>query len=640
MSSSREATPAPAAGANLPLSSLDRIPRWLGFIAAFSLLLLRQPYRGVRHDATLYAGQALSHRFPNLATADFFFAGGSQDQFTLFTRLLEVMTAHLGMASADFLLLAASRVIAVWAFWSMTEGWPVSRRWLALLCVAGLSHMFGAGHIFQVLEPFVSARSMAEPLAFVALALLLRDRLGWAIAALLLSLVCHPLVGIPAAIVGWFYLIAKDRRWAWAALALVPVVGLAWAGISPFDRLRLQFDAEWFGVISVMNTHVFLSRWDGWDWLLLVSNVAVLLVSLHGEQGPLARLSRASLAATAVLFAVTFVGADLFGNVLITQLQLWRVQSVMHMMFVLWLPTLLLRLWQRNLMGRIAALALVGAITAVTQGVMNSWVLMVWATATWAMSMRGTTLSPAIMRVAFGATVLAVVGLLVFIAYGVTYEINMHLQGTAIRHPASLPFHLAASGVTLFVILLAGAARPGPAGRAFTAVLVAALAVALWQWDQRTPWSRYLEAEHPAPHPFEAAIPPTAQVWWEEGDLAPVWLLLHRPSFAAQGQYSGLLFSRQASLTGAARAPLMFDANRLTERCRMIENSVLVRLDASACALSREALVSFCTRPGPHPDFVVTSAHLDLPPVATWRFDPRDGSRPLDYALYDCAKVR
>jgi hypothetical protein len=167
------------------------------------------------------------------------------------------------------------------------------------------------------------------------------------------------------------------------------------------------------------------------------------------------------------------------------------------------------------------------------------------------------------------------------------------------------------------------------------------LGTAVWQFDQRAPFTRVVEARHEAPHPFAARIPPQAQVWWDGNELAPVWLLLRRPSFAGTGQFAGLLFDRQAAMTATRRLPLIVPVVAQSDKCGFLEAMVSGNYRFEDCRTPEPVFFGLCNPGQPeHADFLVTHETYGRPPDMTWRFDPRDGSPPLTYSLYDCKGLR
>lgn len=75
----------------------------------------------------------------------------------------------------------------------------------------------------------------------------------------------------------------------------------------------------------------------------------------------------------------------------------------------------------------------------------------------------------------------------------------------------------------------------------------ALLPLALLGWDQRTPWTRFVESSGPVPASLAALLPPHASVYWE-GGIRMLWLRLQRPSYFSGLQGSGTMFFRGTAI--------------------------------------------------------------------------------------------
>ena len=180
------------------------------------------------------------------------------------------------------------------------------------MAVIVASHFYGMERIFGFLEPFLTARApLAEPLALAALALLLRGRGALALAALAGSLLFHPLVGLTMAVVMFFLQVGRDRRWLWLLVMLLPVAGLAFAGVPPFSGLLRVYDDNWWLAVLQADAGVMLGEWRPADWVAALANLGVLAFSIRGRRDALADAGRAALAAAVVLCLVSYVAVDL-----------------------------------------------------------------------------------------------------------------------------------------------------------------------------------------------------------------------------------------------------------------------------------------------------------------------------------------
>src|SRR4051812_752601 len=79
-------------------------------LAAFVFVAVR-PNTGVRHDAILYAAQALYRLHPDIFAQDLFFKFGSQENFTVFGRVFAFLITQLGFTSATLFVLALTQVL-------------------------------------------------------------------------------------------------------------------------------------------------------------------------------------------------------------------------------------------------------------------------------------------------------------------------------------------------------------------------------------------------------------------------------------------------------------------------------------------------------------------------------------------------
>jgi len=613
---------------------------WL-FCAALvvALLLLRQPYRGVRHDALLYLGQTLAQLDPGWAARDLYFEYGSQDRFSLFSRLFEWPVALLGIHPAEMLVLTLGRLTSLLAVYWLASSLPPLRRWLAVAAVACFGHFFG-GQAFSMLEPFVTARTLAEPLAMLAVIALLSNRKGWALLALLATGAAHPLIALPVGVVMWLYLLAEDRRWLAVVGLALPVFGLARLGVVPFDALLKIYDDDWWNVVAHVNGPAFVSLWNYRDATLTAFELLLLWFATRSSATPLARFARAACIASLALCATSFVAADLVHDVLLTQLQLWRVLWVSHLMFVIWLPSLVLDQWQRGSMGRLAAVTLCCVAPAIQGWAFYGWALAAWAGLALLASERNVKLDARTLRLAFAGTIL--MGLMANgqIAWDQAFQASTHVRGAAISHVASIPFLLPALTMPFFAAMWIGWHRGGAARAACSAGVAALFVISVVQFDQRTPWTKFVEATHETPPPFQSLIPADKTVFWEDGELAPIWFLLRRASFASPAQFSGVLFNRETAMAAPPRLQLMQPVTQLREKCNLLEGMTQQGLHFQDCDTSEADFFRICTGQPVHADFLVTHLQYSRMPLASWRFDAHDGSPPLTYYLHDCKTVK
>jgi len=603
------------------------------------LLLGHLPYRGVRHDAILYYAQALAHLNPAWAVTDFFFAHGSQDRYSLFSTGTALLYARFGATAVDVALLLGAWAVFVWALHALTRELSPRLRWLGVLAAVAASHYYGGSRVFGFLEPFLTARTWAEPLVLVALVCLQRGRLPLAALALFGSMLCHPLMAVPMGAVMLAYLVGLDRRWAWLLGLLLPIAGLALAGMAPFSGLLATYDSAWFAATLLSGGNVFLTQWQLADFSAALTNLGVLWLACRDRHDALARAGRAALVTAPVLCLLSFVAVDFFHNVLITQLQLWRVLWIVDVLAMLNLPVLLAREWARPPNGRLAAVAVFVAVFVVDSWLPNAWAIVAWAGATLWLSARGTPLKPSIIRLAAVATGVVGLALNAIQSFNETAQLNIKSNGMAIGQVASIPFTLPILTLPIALLLILAWERGGRLRALALAIAALLLLFVVANWDQRSAWARYLESARPGVHPFATRIPPGAQVYWHDDVLAD-WVLLQRPQFISENQVSGLLFNRPTAMVGMERLPALDKLRMNQNACNTLTWYGADSRHLDVCQLSREALLDICRAKPTHADFLVSTLELGAGVVDRWRFVPADGSAPVTYVLYECAKLQ
>ncbi len=617
---------------------------WIAATALLAFWLISRPYRGVRHDAVLYLGQTLRRLLPDRFATDLFLHSAAQEKYSIFAPLLAPIISHFGIGGPERVLLAGCNLLFMLAVWKLSEGsFDRPLRWVVMMFVAVLPHTYGGLGEFSYAEPFFTARSVAEPLALFALWQLLRGRIAVAIVLAVLGALFHPLIVLPVLVIGWIVLVMRQRKWAWLGLLfLVPGV-LAALGIAPFDGLLRSFDEQWLAAIKRPDAQVFAGAHGVLDWSPLAFDALVLGLLLRSTRNPeiLKQLAKATLMVVALLSFAWVLGADILHNVLLTQLQLWRVYWPMHLLACMTLPLVLLEYWVRGPVGRWCATALGVAAIAVASNWSSGWVCILWALAALAVDHWRALVSDRMALAAVVASFLAMAGITAKVA-GVTLQ-AVHYMPDSFNNAGPVQVVL---GLPFVVgVLIAGLAwllRKGGAWRAVAlAAAVAGVAFGAHMWDQRSDWQRRLEASLQAGPPvFDAQLPPGASVYWEQ-DLITPWLLAQRGNFLAYDQGAGLLFDRTTALEFIRRESLTEGVAIQHDICMKINDlTATATSPRPVCTPSLEVVREICHGTG-GPDFLVFAGPLDAPAVAEWHDGPARAGRPAkSYYLYSCATLR
>lgn len=613
--------------------------RWTaiaGVVWVLALYFLCRPYRGVRHDAQIYFAQAQLHLTPQWLSHDLFFLYGSQDRYSIFSTLFAPVLAAFGLIHGEIGAMLVLHALFWFAAWCLARSMPSPARWAMLAVVALMPHYYGAAMTFSFDEPFLTARSLAEPFCIFALAAFDRERLGWTALWLVIALISHPLIAIPVWALVWYLLCERDRRWLWAGLALAVPALAGWFGVAPFDGLFKRYDDAWYKHVFESNGFDFMQVWDKQSWTLAVFEIAFLALISFDADMPLRRMYRGAAVVGTLLMLLSALLVDGLHLVLPTQLQLWRVMWIVHLLALLALYPAVLMLWRRGPAGRLAAAAIALALVIVNGQPTTGWVFAAAALLVAAFAMRRPVLDRRIVVAGIAICVLgaAIMGVIQALEMALVMLQNIQTGQAASRLvsiPAEIP-QLMLAVAWLALIAAAASARRW----ALPASVVAGLVVLGWgllQWDQRDEWARYLESHYGQPNPFQVALAPTAQVYWPDEMLAD-WVLLQRPNYASTANEAGAVFNRQATTELDRRRAVVLPMRIQTEACVKLAFEGHANYDANDCKYTDEAIRDVCRAPGA-PDNVVLMNSLQTPAVAVWNFQ-RPGYRPEPYYLYDC----
>jgi hypothetical protein len=613
---------------------------WLLLVCPMVIWALARPSQGVRHDAILYVAQVLSRQMPEVFGQDIFFAYGSQDNFSVYSRLMALGLQAGWMTFLPSLLLWLSHAGLLLGIYALLRPLP-GGRWLAacgMVSVAALPHVYGGRHLIAFGEEFLTARTLAEPLVLLALVLRVRDAsLGWIAAALLGAMAFHPLIALPGWLVVWVSLCLQSRRWWWWLLLVPVMLALGAAGLAPFDRLLLRYDDAWWAVVQTFNEMVFVSRWHLSDALTVLFSLSVVAWGGWRQQGSIAPMLKSAVLVALVTLLISFLLGDLGRNVLVLGLQSWRSLWLAHLLALATLPGLLWSNWQQGHRGQVLALSLL--LVATGLGWELGWAFFLWlGLAGWLFHAQPV-INPVLWRALKAATVTA---LLVVGARTGWLSWSQAQQGGRYAHLQPFEFvmqipvlALAVGGVLIW--LLACARRNWRL--AGVGLLLVALVAGVRGWDQRHAWQRYLDGAVYQSHPFQRFIPLQSQVYWDH-EVQGAWFLLRRASYFSVNQGGGVLFNRQTALEFSHRADqfALLEAQRTT--CQMLTE--LNGRDAQAlddCYPTDEVVEELCEGE-PGLNYMVFGRNLGRGVLADWVPPVTAGTPSAHYWLHDCAAFR
>lgn len=626
---------APAAGVR------SRATPWLlaGWLVA--LVLLCNPYRGVRHDAMLYLAQALRHLGAPWTSVDLQFLGMSQDRFSVFSTVFSPLVQALGVQDAELLCVLVCNAAFFAAAWRLFRGLPPLERWTAVVALALLPRCYGADHTFQVAEPFLTARSMAEPLALLGLAWVVEGRLVAAAAAGVLALAMHPLMALPVFALAWLWWPDGRRKWQLAAIVSVLSVVLALAGVAPFDGLFRRYDTAWLYIVQQANAFVFLHLWQLPGWQQFAFDAMLLALGARRAPAPYARLFVRAIWLSAGALLLNGLVVDVLHLRLFTQLQIWRASWIGHVLSAPALALLVFDLWRRPGLPRLAAAMVLLAAVFVGAQTESAWIIGACAGVAVLAADRGVHAPARAIVLGLLACAIAALGITVVDWFLSVDEVGLgDLSGIQVGRVSSIPVLLPVITGSLAFVAAWTATRASLAWHAASAAaLVGVAGLAATQWDQRSDWSRLIESQAGVEHPFDRFIPPTATVLWTDHALA-TWSLLGRSAYFAKAQAAGTLFSRELGMEVLHRLKVVAPIDIQTSVCRSLALTGFAGKAAADCEPDELAIADVCHLVPPGPDFVVLESPLKkTPAIAHWTWRPQDSSPTADYYLYDCRSI-
>jgi hypothetical protein len=524
-----------------------------------SCWLIAWPYMGLWHDARLYTLEALSRLNPGAFDHDLFLMYGSQGKFTLFPEIFAALIKLLGLDGAAFALTLTGKLLWLGSLLWLTRqllSWPLGL--FGFLLVLAYPGFYDSHKVFSYGESFATPRIYAEAFTLLALATWLGGRQVAAWILIMLSALFHPLMAIPGvALLAWMTVDEFRRtRIVWFALGLL--VAFAFALLAAYPDLETSivsaYDPVWFEAIALRNPYVFLDQWGGDAFARVVWIGVVLTLVARGEMGELRRFAFAVLVVTASLLALSWLGASVWKNIFLTQIQLWRALWLAQIVALMLFAALLPRLWKSDYANRILASCLVAAL------LFDTWTMGL-------MALAGVALRSVFKRVANQVD-----------TENIFWQALPYLMVLPwlLRHLFEIPRWLLANEtfldkvmwrtfladrvvlVTIGVVAYWGVTH---AGKRTTKVLGGLAAVALiattlfwypdWESTRSVGWDT-VNAQLKQDIPPGSVIASTAQ-----GGVQFIWFKLERSSYVSQDQVVGGLFNRETALEGARRIRLM-----------------------------------------------------------------------------------
>jgi hypothetical protein len=566
-----------------------------------ALNAMARPYAGITHDARLYSAQVLHQIDPQSFGDDLFFRYGSQDQFSIFSRVAAPLVQAIGLESAFFLLylvfnslliLACKRLVE-----TLIEDRLVSTLALVYMVVAPLN--FGGLDTLHVQESFVTSRLMANAFVLFGMERTIRQRYVAAFLLLALAMAFHPLMAVGglfiwAGCLAWNFLPGKVLLMATTLLGIAGIGFLANTALA--TRVFGTMDESWREVILKASPFNFVSEWKITDWV----NVGMGLIGVGAasytfwkSNNPLGRF----FAVATIVSIAAVVGTALAESLpyaLLLQGQPYRalwILKVLQIPFAFWFAS---RLWSMpEWYGPMGAAVLIGVLGLTTdmplEGFFPLFFLPIFMLAKrgldpvprradwWRQSLG--------MSLVLGAMCWAVYKLVLLVANGAAllqrYDM-LEYGGLLATNVGPIPW------LALFALSLVWLARRTDFARSFQGTALALML--LVQGSLAVLWAAPLVRENCTCHGRDIRFvqdflrknnaPATPTIYSCLGRLDLVWLDLHAKCYFDWWQMGGVMFQRQMALEGQRRALVVgpFELDRFREAGDVSE---ITRMQAS-----------------------------------------------------------
>ncbi|MFO0867183.1 MAG: hypothetical protein U0744_21515 [Gemmataceae bacterium] len=630
----------------------DHPGRWFCVVLFAHLIFV--PYLGIYHDARLYSGQVLSHLHPEIYGRDLFFRFGSQDAFSIFSTIMRPLVAWLGVSTAFWIGYAVATSMFVGGALRLTRRLlpdePIAAMFAGLATVMVPLSYCGL-RAMTVHEQFLTSRLMGTALAIWGLSYAIEARWKTAVLWMFAALFVHPLMAVG----GWLTLIAcwiqvrfGGKTLAWMLVGSIAFSAMLFAMPSVASRFLKTVDPVWEDAILRSSWYQYPSRWWWSDWANLgISGLLLLLALLRMPASP----QRSFLTAVGLVSVLALVGtllANALPYALLKQGQPYRALWIIALLrYPLAVRQIVVWLREGTPVAQMGAVVLFGCLGS-PLGLFEvdpRLVLMFFAGIY--LVGRGLRWLPAKWGIAIAA-VLAIMTWQTCVAIRVLVDVSANLDLILEMHEVREMLTLltligpAPVGIALVMVLTMSGKRFAPAV-AVGCVAIASIWFAVLEFVPRTAeyrsnWGRFRSdgdfvkqtlATQMLDHP--------ATIYSDLGRLDLIWTEWHARSYYDWHQTGGFVFSRESSMEGMRRAPLVrpFEFSRIRHQRDLMREEGIAQSEAFFGAEMDETpeptvedLRKLCS--DPEVDYVVSRLH----------FPGQDLANNGRVYIYDAAAIR
>ena len=603
-----------------------------------TLWLVMHGYHGVTEDGQIYAFQAYARLHPNLS-ADLYLQNTSQDQFTLFSPLYAWFIGLLGLENAARLLtliFTAWFLAATYGFARAAAGGDTA--WLAVASILIVAGDYGGSGVFQILDPFLTARLPAEALVVSALFCYARGMTRLGVLLILGAMFIHPLVALPGLLTIVCLRLPLRISVVGAIAGALFTLTLAVLAVNApaLSGVLSVMDASWTNVVQERSQFLFLQSWSIRDWAVNARPFIYLAFTASAVTD--LRIRKLCMVAAIVGFAglaVALIGGLIGPVAIFVQGQAWRWLWIGVFVSAALAPFTLLRVWRDEKCGALCALLMVSGWTLPWfYGIpCASLGLFVWLIRAY--------ISPRLASLRWMAVALGVaIATWTLVKCLAIVSASTPALGSVSSGFAQLQdiFALGVPAVLLSALVWwTVRTRRTTWGPMILLTMLTVFSLLIFPAAFRQTHTLAAAADIQEFRDWESIIPPTGTVV-----VAPprdvgafVWFTLARPNYLVLDQSSGAVFSRKTSREVLRRSqvllPLMDPDWKI--RTALASSEGERKRQPATRRLTGRSLIAVCA--DPQLGFVISPENVG--------FDPLRHERPgawKDWNLYDCRRVR
>ena len=603
------------------------------YLVLLPVALLMFPHKGIIHDTRFYVFNILNIAYDGIFANDVIAILGTQDKYTLFSLIAAPLYKILSPWAATALVFIVGQLVwfsgLIALIAKFTEDGKTA--FYGLLSAFLLPTAYFGFTVLSYGEPFATPRLFAEGLTFWSLWCFFNR--SYLISALLVlaALSLHPIMGLITAALIAGILLQEGRRW-WLIFGAASIAGIAIilvSGVIPLEQMTAVLEGEWLDVVEKRARYLFVSEWRVWDWTRIILAISITLPMIALYSGWQRRLILSALIVGASGLAVSFIGTDMVHNVLLSQVQASRA------------------IWFAYLLGNVAFGVVIAGLYKKSEADGDAFFFLyitAWTVTHLLWPVPGMILGVGASGLAYLRITGKIAGIpslfrrliylmsIILFFWLIFFRIKFWLipanretlfsQGDAfVGIGGFTQLELAFIVFIVFAVVRLRLSVPP----LVTKGLIILLAVwSLTVWDRRSADDRGLEGDYQVAEILEQ-IPEGAEVYWE-GTVKGAWFLLLRPSYFADIQGAGTVFSQALALEFLKRSRVAhaIDGVDYVDIWRPAKTAAeyAERLKATK-KLARGDLANACAT-APELDFLVLTRRIDGAYLLAWQPRTRD----------------